>query len=248
MRVALVHDLLTRRGGAENVLKVLAEMFPSAPIYTLLYDERRLGSCFPRDRVRTSNVQRATCLSTNHHLYFPWFPRAIESWNFSAFDLVISSSTAFAHGAMTRTHPGVKHLCYIHSPARYLWDQTHDVLERAGRGALGTLKHWYLSHVFHRLRMWDVEMSDMPDLLLANSRAVQRRIELYWRHESRVVYPPVDLKQFLNLKPLDPARGRPGTCEPENLRTRRQYLILSTLTPTRGSISPSRHVTRCSAH
>ncbi len=229
MRVALVHDLLTRRGGAEQLLRVLSEMFPDAPIYTLLYDERRLGLWFPRERVHPSSLQKVPQLFTlhsalftallNHHLYLPWFPRAVASWNFSDFDLVISSSTAFAHGAMTRTWPNVKHLCYVHSPARYLWDQTHAVLERAGRGLLGPLRRWYLSHVFHSLRMWDVEMSDMPDTILANSRAVQRRIELYWRRESRVVYPPVELGNIH----LNEQRGTSNEQRP--------YLILSTLTP-----------------
>jgi glycosyltransferase involved in cell wall biosynthesis len=213
MKVAIVHELLTRRGGAEKVAKVLAEMFPSAPIYTLIYDEAKLGDWFPRERVRTSNVQRATVISTNHHLYLPFFPRAVEAWDFSEFDLVISSSTAFAHGI--RTVPKTKHLCYVHSPARYLWDQTNDVLERAGRGFLGTMKRKYLQCAFHALRLWDSEVAFRPDRIIANSRAVQRRIELYWRRESEVIYPPVELSDIA-------LSDRPR----ENF-----YVVASTLTP-----------------
>jgi len=128
MKVALVHELLTMRGGAERVLKVVAEMFPEAPIYTLLYDEKKLGDWFPRERIRFSILQMFSGLSTNHHLYLRRFPKAVEQWDFSEFDLVISFSSAFAHGIQTSGK--TKHLSYIHTPARYLWDRTFDVLDR----------------------------------------------------------------------------------------------------------------------
>jgi len=190
MKIALVHELLTMRGGAERVLRVLAEIFPEAPIYTLLYDERKLGDWFPPHRVRTSFLQRYAWLSTNHHWYLPWFTRAVEAWDFSEFDLVLSTSSAFAHGIITNSAP--KHLCYVNSPARYLWDRTHDVLERAGQGLFGPLRRTVLSLLSHSLRIWDSEAADRPDKLLASSKEVQRRIDLYWRRESVVVYPPLD--------------------------------------------------------
>lgn len=198
MKVALIHELLTMRGGAEKVLRILANMFPSAPIYTLLYDEKKLSDWFLKERVRTSAVQQSflhtaySILHTanNHHLYLKKFPAAVEAWDFSEFDLVISSSSAFAHGIITNGKP--KHLCYVHSPARYLWDRTHDVLERSGKGMIGPLKQKYLARVFHRLRVWDSEAADRPDTLVAASKEVQRRIQLYWRRESEVIYPPID--------------------------------------------------------
>ena len=211
MKVALVHELLTMRGGAEQVLRILADMFPDAPIYTLLYDKKKLGDWFPPDRIRTSEVQRSVLhkllLTThyalpthpfNHHLYLNRFPRAIEQWNFSEFDLVISSSSAFAHGIITNGKP--KHLCYVHSPARYLWDRTHDVLEQAGKEVLGPLKRSYLESTFHKLRIWDSEAAYRPDTLIAASKEVQRRIELYWRLPSTVIYPPID-DQWLESEP-----------------------------------------------
>jgi glycosyltransferase involved in cell wall biosynthesis len=192
MRIALVHELLTMNGGAENVLAVLADMYPDAPIYTLLYDESRMGKRFSKERVRTSIVQPSFrfpfCFS--HHRLLPRFPRAVEAWDFSEFDVVISSSSAFAHGIITNGKP--KHLSYIHAPARYLWDRTHDVQARAAQGMLGQLKRMYLSRTFHTLREWDSEAAARADVLLAASRHVQRRIELYWRRECDVVYPPVD--------------------------------------------------------
>ncbi len=190
MKIALVHELLTMKGGAERVLKIFADLFPEAPIYTLLYDEQKLVDWFPPERVRPSRLQRFAGFSTNHHLYLSKFPRAIEAWDFSEFDLVLSSSSAFAHNIITNGAP--RHVSFIHSPARYLWDRTHDVLERAGRGPLGLIRRAYLSHVFHKLRLWDAESAARADVLLAASKEVQRRIELYWRRDSDVVHPPVD--------------------------------------------------------
>jgi hypothetical protein len=195
MKVALVHELLTMRGGAERVARIFAEMFPDAPIYTLLYNEKKLCDWFPKERIRTSALQPHFPFSTfhfpfNHHLYLSQFPAAVESWDFSEFDVVLSSSSAFVHGIITNSAP--KHLCYVQSPARYLWDRSQDVLQRAGSGLLGPLKHRYLSKKFHDLRTWDTEAADRPDTLIAASNEVQRRIELYWRRESDVIYPPID--------------------------------------------------------
>jgi len=194
MQVALVHELLTMRGGAERTLKVLADMFPEAPIYTLLYDERKLGDWFPKERVRTSRLQKYAWISKNHHLYLRRFSKAVESFDFSGFDLVISSSSAFVHGIKTK--PGTKHICYVHSPARYLWDRTHDVLEQAKNRLLGFLPYTYLTHVMCMLRKWDASVADRPDVLIAASNEVKRRIELYWRRESEVIYPPVEVADF----------------------------------------------------
>jgi glycosyltransferase involved in cell wall biosynthesis len=188
MKIALVHELLTMRGGAERVLRILADMFPDAPIYTLLYDERKLGEWFPRARVRTSAIN--PMFGFSHHRYLKQFPSAVEAWDFSEFDLVISTSSAFVHGIITNSAP--RHLCYVHSPARYLWDRTHDVIDQASHGIFGSLKKMYLQRTFHKLRIWDAEAADRPDTLLAASNTVKRRIELYWRRPSEVVYPPVD--------------------------------------------------------
>lgn len=225
MKVALVHELLTVRGGAERTLRVLADMFPEAPIYTLLYDESKLGEWFPRPRVIPSKIQKWTSIfGFNHHLYLSRFPDAIEEWDFDEFDLVISSSSAFVHGILT--YGKTKHVCYVHSPARYLWDRTHDVLERSRGSAFGFLKRRVLERWFHELRQWDVEVSDRPQVLLAASRAVQRRIELYWRRESTVVYPPVDLSRFQSV-PLGTAASRPTRGDRANY----PYVIASTLAP-----------------
>ncbi len=213
MKVALVHELLTVRGGAEKVLRHIAALYPEAPIYTLLYDEAKLGDWFPKERV----CPALTGPSKNHHLYLSRFPAAVEAWDFSGFDLVISSSSAFAHGIITNGNP--KHLCYVHSPARYLWDRTHDVLDRAESGLLGPLKRAYLERVFHKLRIWDTETADRPDMLLAASKTVQRRIELYWRRESEVLHPPIDDEWLVH----------PSTTLRMTSQNSENYLVVSTL-------------------
>lgn len=238
MKVALVHELLTMKGGAERVLRVLSEMFPDAPIYTLLYDERKLGEWFPKERVRVSKLQNTveklsaisfqlSALPFNHHLYLSCFPKAIEAWDFSMYDLVISSSSAFAHGIITNGKP--KHISFVNSPARFLWDRTHDVLERASQGVLGPLKRTYLEHVFHKLRVWDSESSARADVILAASKEVQRRIELYWRKPSTVLYPPIDDFWLLpkSARPTDPLAGQ----ESRKLKAESYFLVVSTLVP-----------------
>lgn len=228
MKVALVHELLTMKGGAEHVLRIVAEMFPEAPIYTLLYDEHKLGGWFPKERVHIARFPTPYALLPrpyrfNHHLHLSRFPKAIEAWDFSEFDLVISSSSAFAHNIITNGKP--KHLSFVNSPARYLWDRTHDVLEQAGRGVLGPIKRAYLERIFHRLRLWDSEASARADRIIVSSKEVQRRVELYWRRESTVVYPPIDdfwLQQRANRTP-------------QLIRDQMQhpdyYLLVSTLVP-----------------
>lgn len=196
MKIALVHELLTMRGGAERVLRVLAAMFPDAPIYTFLYDEKKLGEWFPKPRVRTSAL--SPLFGYDHHLYLKKFPAAVEAWDFSEYDLVISTSSAFAHGIITNGAP--KHISIINSPARYLWDRTHDVVREASKGPLGWVKKLYLEAVFHKLRIWDSEAADRADVLLAASKTVQRRIELYWRRKSTVLYPPIDDAWFAERK------------------------------------------------
>ncbi len=242
MKIALVHELLTMKGGAERVLRVFAGMFPEAPIYTLLYDERKLGEWFPRERIRTSRLQPSILRASlpllgspfNHHLYLSQFPQAVQAWDFREYDLVLSSSSAFVHGIITNGAP--KHLCYVHSPARYLWDRTHEVLDRAGMGVLGPLKRAHLRRVFHRLRVWDAEAAARPDRLIAASKEVQRRIELYWRHESTVLEPPID-DRWLASTPAPVEREHPA-----------YFLIVSTLARYKRIDLAIVACNRCNAH
>lgn len=210
MRVALVHDFLVKLGGAERVLKVMSEMFPQAPIHTLLYDEARVGGVFEKSRVRPSGLHSLpSFVQERRQFLLPFMPRMIESFDFSAYDLVISSSNAYAHGIVTDLN--TKHLSYCHSPMRYAWDWTHKYLEEKDtRGA----KAWMARRLLHKVRLWDYYASDRPDRYLANSEHVRRRISKYYRQPAEVLYPPVDVDRFT------PRAGH------ENF-----FLIVSTLSP-----------------
>lgn len=187
MKVAIVHELLTVRGGAERVARVLAGMYPEAEVFTLLYDEKKLGDWFPARRVKTSWLQRVAAATRlfNHHLYLPFFHSAVEAWDFTGYDLIVSSSSAFVHGL--RVPPGTAHICYVHAPARYLWDRKDDVL-----GAIPAPARFIAAPLFHRLRTWDASVADRPTAIAAASATVRRRIELYWDRESTVIHPPID--------------------------------------------------------
>lgn len=196
MKVAIVHELLVKLGGAERVAKVFADLFPEAPVFTLLYNEQACGEAFPRERVRFAPwLQAAYRWKIPRRMLISYMDTAIENFDLTGYDLVISSSSAFAHGALTTA--ATKHLCYCHSPARYLWDQSFAVLDQQGqRGMLGPLKKMILPRIFHRLRTWDRAAADRPDLILANSATVKERVRKYWGQEAAVLYPPVRTDQF----------------------------------------------------
>lgn len=192
MKVALVHDFLVKMGGAERVLKVLSEMYPLAPIFTLLYDEDICGKVFPGDRVKTSFLQKAPKYLRQRQRYlFPLMPRAIESFDFSEFDLIISSNNAYAHGILTPSNS--VHLCYCHSPMRYAWDYTHEYMEEQ---KVGPIRKFAIDKLIHNVRFWDQISSDRVDRYIANSNHVKTRIMKYYRRNADVLYPPVDTDRF----------------------------------------------------
>lgn len=210
MSIALVHDFLTRLGGAERVLAALAEMFPKAPIFTLLYDESRAGAAFQKSRIFPSRLQKLPSLARKNHRYLlPLLPRVVEEWDLSDFDLVISSSSAFTHGIITPTN--THHLSYLHSPMRFAWDWTHKYIKEQG---VGRIRKLAIAHILKKIRMWDQTVSDRADTLAANSKNVERRIKKYYRRDAAVIYPPVDLSRFKISKSSEDF-----------------FLIVSTLTP-----------------
>ncbi len=192
-KVAVVHDWLNVVGGAERVLEQILHVFPDADVHALidtLPDDQR-GFLGGRP-VKVSMIGRTPWLRHRHKLALPLMPTAIESFDLSAYDLVISSSFAVAKGAITR--PDALHVCYCHSPMRYLWDLEHSYRRDAGldRGVRGLLA----SLLFNQLRMWDVASASRPQLLLANSNFTASRIARYWGRASTLLPPPVDLSRF----------------------------------------------------
>lgn len=210
VKVAIVHDFLLKLGGAERVTKVLSEMYPDAPIYTLLYDENSVGSDFPTERVRPSFLQKLPKpIRSKHTFLLKMFPKAIESFDFAEYDIVISSSNSYAHGIVTNLD--TKHICYYHSPMRYIWDWYNEYFEELG---FGKYKKGIAKFMLHGIRMWDQLASKRPDVNLANSENVKARIKKYYHKDSEVLYPPVDLDRFKPKRKIDD-----------------YFLIVSTLSP-----------------
>ncbi len=186
LKIALVHDFLTAYGGAERVLEVLADMFPSAPLYTLIYDERIMGKHFSDRDIHTSWLSKLpSFLKKQYRFFLPFFSSVVESFDLRDFDIVISSSGAWTKGVVTRLH--TKHIAYIHSPMRYVWDYHEQYLSELGaKGKRSICLRMLLSY----LRIWDKQSADRPDILLVNSRFTQDRVRKYYRRESVLIYPP----------------------------------------------------------
>jgi glycosyltransferase involved in cell wall biosynthesis len=189
-RIALIHDELTRRGGAEIVFEQLASLYHTADIYSLYAGQPKIIINGHTRDVQTSFLQNFPLWFRRHPgRLLPLLPYAAEQLDFSQYDLVISSASGFAKAIVTRAN--VPHLCYCHTPTRYLWEDTHDVL--AHRSAL---IRWPAKALLHYLRLVDYTAAQRVDLFLANSGYTQRRIRSYYRRMSNVVYPPVDTTFF----------------------------------------------------
>jgi len=195
MKVALIHDHLAQDGGAEKVLKILADMFKEAPIYTLLYEERQVNKYFKGRQIETSIIQKLPGGIKHYQWYLTFMPLAVEFFDLRHYDLVISDTSSFAKGVITS--PSSLHICYCHTPTRYLWSDTHQYINE--------LKYnkWFkkiISSMLNRLRLWDRAAADRVDLFIANSYTVQKRIKKYYRRDSVVIYPPVDVNRFSVLE------------------------------------------------
>lgn len=196
MKIALVHDYLIQDGGAEKVLDALQEIWPSAPTFTLLYHPERLPQFAGRD-IRTSFLQHLPILRKKFQWSLMLMPTATEHYDLREFDIVISSTSAFAKGIITR--PGAVHICYCHTPTRYLWSDTHSYVDELRvAGWIKKILPPFLSY----LRMWDRQAADRVDHFIANSATIQKRIAKYYGRTSDVIHPPVDTHRFaISAKP-----------------------------------------------
>lgn len=195
MRVALVHDYLIQAGGAERVVAALHRLFPDAPVFTTIADSEVVESLMPGAEIRTSWMQRLPGLRRHYRKYALLYPAAIESLDLSAYDLVLSSSSAFAKGCITARE--TCHICYCHTPMRFGWNAE----AYAEREAWGALVRRILPLVTERLRRWDIETCGRPDHYLANSSVVAARIARCYGRPARVVHPPVEVDR---LRPSGP--------------------------------------------
>ncbi len=191
MRIALVHEYLNQLGGAERVLEALHELYPDATVHTLVHDRAKVGDTFKDWNIVTSIIERLPGGKKRYKWYLLAMPAAIESFNFSAYDVVISDASAFAKGIIVP--PGTLHICYCHTPTRYLWSDAHTYPTEV---RVPRLVRKVLPFALNYLRMWDRQAADRVDLFIANSKFVAQRIHKYYRRPATVIYPPVDTSKF----------------------------------------------------
>ena len=186
MRVAVIHDWLNGMRGGERVLEALLELYPSSTIYTLFHERGKVSPHIESHRIVTSWLDRIPGIYKHYRNLLPVFPAAVNSLDVSAFDLVISSSHAVAKGV--RSGHAV-HICYCHTPMRYLWDAGEDY-------SFNSVRQSVLAVVRHRLRRWDQKTAAGVDHFIANSSFVRDRIRKYYGRDADIVHPPVDTSFF----------------------------------------------------
>jgi glycosyltransferase involved in cell wall biosynthesis len=186
-RVALVHDYLNQNGGAEKVLEVLHDQYPDAPVYTSIYAPELMPADYRTWHIHTSFMQHLPFIHRHHQPYLMLYPSAFERFRLDDYDLVLSSSSAFAKSV--HVPHDVPHICYCHSPMRFVWD-----FERyAERERMNGFARRVLPLFLKQMRQWDLESAQRVDTFIANSTAVAQRIKKYWGRDSEVIYPPVDI-------------------------------------------------------
>jgi glycosyltransferase involved in cell wall biosynthesis len=191
MKIALVHDYLVQYGGAERVLECFAELFPYAPIYTLIYDKDAMHGVFKNRKIYTSYLQKLPFAKSWHRLLPPLMPSAIEQFNFDQYDIVLSDSSSYAKGIITS--PRTIHVCYMHTPMRYAWDDCQKYTEDFG---FPRFVKKLVPLAMNYIRLWDRVSADRIDKLVCNSNFVARRIKKYYQKEALVINPPVNVGNF----------------------------------------------------
>jgi len=193
MKVALVHEWLTVIGGSENVFKEIASLYPDADIFTLVARPETIEKLnLQNHKITTSFIQNLPFAKTKYRSYLPLFPLAIEQFDLSSYDLVISSSHAVAKGALTNSNQ--LHICYCHSPIRYAWDLHHQYLKEAGLNK--GFKGFIAKYLLHRIRSWDIISTNRVDHFIANSNYIAKRIKKVYGRDSVVIYPNVATEDF----------------------------------------------------
>jgi glycosyltransferase involved in cell wall biosynthesis len=195
MRVALVHYWLLSMRGGEKVLEALGDLYPDADIFTLVYDEKNISSKLKAHKIKTSFLQKIPGSIRHYQSLLPLMPYALENIDLTDYDLIISSESGPAKGIIPR--PDALHVCYCHSPMRYLWDHYH--LYRDNAGLAGKLA---MPLMATRLRQWDVSTSVRVDQFVANSRHVANRIRKYYRRDAQIIHPPVAVDEFAPSKDI----------------------------------------------
>lgn len=191
MKIALIHDHLAQDGGAEKVLQAFHRIWPEAPTYVVVHDPKAANEAFRGKDIRTSFLQKLPGGLKHYQWFFPLMPTAVESYDLTEYDVILSSTASFAKGVITR--PDTLHICYCHTPTRYLWSDTHEYVQEL---EVNRLIKWSLPIFLTYVRMWDKMAADRVDQFIANSKLVQNRISKYYHRDSAIIYPPVDSGKF----------------------------------------------------
>lgn len=201
-KVAIVCDWLTNYAGAERVTAAISEIFPEAPIYTSIYNKEKMREFQGRD-VRQSFIGKLPFAKRKHQLYITLMPYVFEAMDLDDYDLVISSSHACAKGVITSID--TVHVCYCHSPTRYLWDGAHEYVRTYGWYRWPF--RWFIDKKLSALRRWDRLAAERVDHFIANSEYVAKRIKKYYGRDAEIIYPPVDFEKF-NVSALSKHPGQ----------------------------------------
>ena len=194
LKTAIVHDWLTTYAGSERCVESFTNIWNNADIYSLVdfLNEKDRQTILKGKNAKTSFVQKLPLANKYHRHYFPLFPLAIEQFDLSGYDLVISSSHAFAKGALTNSNQ--LHICYCYTPIRYAWDLTHQYFDK--ESFVGRIQKLILQPALHNIRTWDVVSANRVDYFVAISNYIARRIKKIYRRDAEVIYPPVDTAKF----------------------------------------------------
>lgn len=202
LRIAIVTEELTQLGGAERVLDCFIELFPHAPIYTIVWNDKKTDRKYHNKEIHTTFIQKMPFGIKKYKWYLPLMPRAIERLNLKNYNLIISSSSALIKGV--KTNKNQLHICYCHTPPRYLWIETKSYLNTA---PIPFFVRPLMPTVLSYLRKWDLKASKRPNFYIANSVNVQNRIKKYYNRDSMPIFPSVDTIKFRPNSQVRPARS-----------------------------------------
>ena len=190
MKVAIVHDYLNQYGGAERVVEVLNELFPDAPIYTSIYIPGNMPESFKNMHIETSFMQKFPFLNKHFKKYLLFYPKSMETFNLNEYDLVISSSSAFAKGVIAGRN--TCHICYCYTPARFIWEYDNYV----NKEDFGKITSKILPFIIGKLKYWDLKTVSRVNYFIAISENIKNKIKKYYKREAEVIYPPVEVSKF----------------------------------------------------
>lgn len=189
MKLAIVHDYLIHYGGAERVLETIHEIWPSAPIFTILYKPKEMPEYFKKLNIKSSFVRKLPFLK-NYEKYFFLFPTAIEQFDFSEFDVVLSISSAWAKGIITTTK--TLHICYLLNPMRFAWEEYHSTIS----GIKPALLRMGVRFLMNYIRLWDILSTQRIDHIITISQTIRKRVLKYYGRDSTIIYPPCNTSFF----------------------------------------------------